>query len=112
MSNQAGLGIGEKVHNQEINEYPEDLKSEYLRLSAWAKETARQFGRGVIVKIIDPQSLVGLYKVVRHRVRRYPTVLVDGETKLVGWEALPDVWREVGARLAARGWPVKAETGP
>jgi hypothetical protein len=34
MANQAGLGIAHKVHIVEINEYPDDLKEEYLRVCA------------------------------------------------------------------------------
>ena len=106
MSNQAGLGIGDKVHNAEINEYPDDLKAEYLWISTWAKDIAQRFGRGVVVKVIDPQSLVGLYKILRHRIRHYPTFIVDGETRLVGWEAGEAVMRHVAERLEARGWPL------
>lgn len=106
MSNQAGLGIGDKVHNAEINEYPDDMKAEYLWVSTWAKDIAQRFGRGVVVKVIDPQSLVGLYKILRHRIRRYPTFIVDGEMRLVGRETEAEVTHYVAERLVARGWPV------
>jgi hypothetical protein len=102
MSNQAGLGIGDKVHNQEINEYPEDLQEEYLRLSNWVRETYRNYGRQVWVKIIDPQSVVGIWKHIRYRVRRYPTVVLEGEHTYVGWDALPEMLGHVDRLLAAR----------
>ncbi|MBI4772444.1 MAG: hypothetical protein HY784_18945 [Chloroflexi bacterium] len=85
MSNQAGLGLGDTVHNQEINEYPEDWKQEYLRVSDWAKHTARRFGRRVVIHIIDPQSAAGMWKLLRHGIRRYPTVILNGRTRFVGW---------------------------
>jgi hypothetical protein len=101
MSNQAGLGIGEKVHNQEINEYPEDLREEYLRLSNWVRETYALYGLQVWIKVIDPQSLVGLWKHISYRVRRYPTFVVEGTHRFAGWESAQDALAEVDRLLAA-----------
>ncbi len=103
MANQAGLGIGDKVHNQEINEYPEWLREEYLRVCEWAQEITQHFGGAVLVRIIDPQSLVGMWKLIRHWIRRYPTFLVDGQ-KFVGWEAEPALREAVERQLTAQGW--------
>lgn len=82
--------MGQQVHTQEINEYPEDLKAEYLRLSEWIRNTRKTYGQRVVVRLVDPQSLGGMWKVVRHRVRRFPTFFVDGGEKIVGWEGDPD----------------------
>ncbi len=82
--------MGQQVHTQEINEYPEEIKAEYLRLSEWIRETRKTYGQRVVVRIVDPQSLGGMWKVLRHRIRRYPTFCVDGVDKLVGWEGDPD----------------------
>ena len=78
------------MHNQEINEYPEEIKAEYLRLSDWVRAVQKTYGAQVVVRIIDPQSLGGFWKVLRHRVRRYPTFFIGGGERLVGWEADPD----------------------
>ena len=82
--------MGRQVHTQEINEYPEDLKAEYLRLSEWVRKTRKAHGQRLVVRIVDPQSLGGFWKVLRHRIRRYPTFLVDGVERIVGWEGDPD----------------------
>lgn len=102
MSNQAGLGIGEKVHSQEINEYPEELREEYLRLSEWVRSTYESYGRQVWIKVIDPQSLVGLWRHVKYGVRRYPTFVLDGEHHFVGWAAAPQALQQVDRMLAER----------
>ena len=56
-----------------------------------------------MVRIIDPQSLGGFWKVLRHRIRRFPTFFIDGGQRLVGWEADPDgaIARVVGHPPAA-----------
>ena len=64
-------------------------------------------GLQVVVRIVDPQSLGGLWKVVRHRIRRFPTFLVDGAEKVVGWEGDPD--GAVSRALARRAAPVPGE---
>lgn len=102
MSNQAGLGIGDRVHNQEINEYPDEMKAEYLRLSDWVRETYKAYGRKVWIKVIDPQSLVGMWKHLKHRIRRYPTFLIEGKYVFAGWEAVSDAMEHVDQLLAVQ----------
>jgi hypothetical protein len=103
MFDQAGLGIARKVHDEEINEYPDEFKSDYLRLSVWVRELGRRYGqRGVFVQVIDPMSLVGMYKSIRHRVGRYPTFIVAGTQKPVGLESSP-LEALIERRLAAPG---------
>jgi len=82
--------VGQQVHAQEINEYPEDVKAEYVRLSEWVRRARKAYGRQVIVRIVDPQSLGGFWKVLRHRIRRFPTFFVGGTEKVVGWDGDPD----------------------
>jgi hypothetical protein len=66
------------------------VKAEYLRLSDWVRKTRQTHGQRVLVRILDPQSLAGFWKVITHRIRRYPTFLVDGGERIVGWEGDPD----------------------
>ncbi len=82
--------MGKEVHTQEINEYPEDIKADYLRLSEWVRNMRRSYGQRVVVRLVDPQSLGGMWKVLRHRIRRFPTFFVDGTERIVGWEGDPD----------------------
>lgn|SRR5574341_182988 len=102
MSNQAGLGIGDKVHTQEINEYPPDVQEAYLRLSEWVRQTYATYGRRVWIKVIDPQSMVGLWKHVRYGIRAYPTFILDGEYRYVGWEAVTQTLQHVDRLLETR----------
>jgi hypothetical protein len=77
------------VHRQELNEYPEGMKEEFLRLSQWIRTTREQYGPRVLIRLVDPQSLLGMWKALRNGVRRYPTFLVDGTERVVGWEGDP-----------------------
>jgi hypothetical protein len=78
------------VHTQEINQYPEDVKAEFLRLSEWIRAARKLHGARVLIRLVDPQSVSGMWKALRHRIRRYPTFFVDGTERIVGWEGGPD----------------------
>ena len=66
------------------------MKAEYLRLSEWVRMIRKTHGQRVVIRIVDPQSLGGFWKVLKHRVRRYPTFLFDDGERVVGWEGDPD----------------------
>ena len=78
------------MHTQEINEYPEDVKAEFLRVSEWIRAARKRHGNRIVIRLVDPQSLGGMWKVLRNRIRRYPTFFVDGAERVVGWEGDPD----------------------
>jgi hypothetical protein len=89
------------VHTQEINEYPEDIKAEFLQVSEWIRATRKRHGAHILIHLVDPQSLGGMWKVLRHRIRRYPTFFVDGTERIVGWDGDPDA--ALARALARRG---------
>lgn len=67
-------------------ELPPEWRADFLRLSDLVFDLARRYGERIVIRIYDPHSLPGLVKAVRHRVRRYPTFVVDGHTKITGWD--------------------------
>jgi hypothetical protein len=66
------------------------VKAEFLKVSDWIRKARARYGARVAVLLVDPQSLGGMWKVLRHRIRRYPTFLIDRGEPIVGWEAAPD----------------------
>ncbi len=82
MSDQVGLK--KERDERDINEYPEDLKEEYLFLSNWIREIAQNYREKILIKIIDVQSLLGVYKSLRYGVRQYPTFIVNQKAKYTG----------------------------
>ena len=89
------------MHTEEINQYPEDVKAEFLRLSEWIRAARKLHGARVLIRLVDPQSVGGMWKALRHRIRRYPTFFVDGTERIVGWEGDPDA--ALARALARRG---------
>ena len=79
-------GLDEKLHRKEMEEYPPDLKEEYLKLSDWIRELTRLYKHRLLVRVIDAQSPLGIYKSLRHRIRTYPAFIVEGKETYSGWD--------------------------
>lgn len=79
-------GVGENPRERALDEYPQDWQKEWRQLTDWVYDLAGRYGEQILIKVIDPQSPQGLLKSLRHRARRYPTWLVEGGTRIVGWD--------------------------
>ena len=82
MSDQVGLR--KNRDNQIINEYPEDLKEDYLYLSNWIRELSQKYRERILIRVIDVQSLQGVYKSIRYGIFRYPTFIINKKKKFTG----------------------------
>lgn len=78
--------LGQKFHQKEMDEYPSDIKEEFIQLSAWIRELSRLYKHRLTIKLIDAQSLLGIYKSLRHRIRTYPAFIVERKEIYFGWD--------------------------
>lgn len=94
-------GVGRQVHQEEVDQYPEDVKQEAARLANWLLDLTFRYGDQIHIRVIDSQSPEGLLKSMRYWVRKYPAFIVGGREKVTGWDqaALDAVLQ---ARLAGR----------
>jgi hypothetical protein len=69
-----------------LDEYPKDWQDDFRRLTDWVYDFADRYGDRILIKVIDPQSPEGLFKSLRYWVRRYPTWVVNGKKRVVGWD--------------------------
>jgi hypothetical protein len=79
-------GLDKKIHQKEMEEYPQDLKEEYVKLSDWIRELSRLYKHRLLIKLIDVQSPLGIYKSLRHRIRTYPAFIVEKKETYTGWD--------------------------
>lgn len=84
MYDQAGLG--KKYHNENINDYPDHIKEEYLRLCDWIRELGNRYRDKISIQMIDTNSVGGVIKSIRHRTRKYPTFIINNKAKYTGWD--------------------------
>ena len=69
------------------------MLDDHQRLSTLITELVQRFRNHLIIHMIDPQSLHGIIKSLRYRVRTYPTFIVNGQAKVMGWD--PDLLVEI-----------------
>ena len=79
-------GLDQKFRQGEMDEYPPDLIEEFTRLSDWIRELNRLYKHRLLIKLIDVQSPLGIYKSLRYRIRTYPTFIVEGKETYTGWD--------------------------
>lgn len=79
-------GVEDEVNREILQEYPEALRDEYVRLSAWIKDISALYKESVRIRIIDAASLAGVYKAVRYWFRTYPAFIVDKKDVVSGWD--------------------------
>jgi len=79
-------GLSERVNAEAADSYPEEVWQDYRRLSGVVRDLAARYGNGLRIVVIDPRTPMGLWKSLRHWVRRYPTFIVNGKQKYSGWD--------------------------
>jgi hypothetical protein len=79
-------GVGQHPAKRAIEEYPQEWQDEVRRLTDWVYDLSGRYGEQISIKVIDPQSIEGLAKSLRYRVRQYPSWIVNGKTRVVGWD--------------------------
>jgi hypothetical protein len=80
---EAGLARG--VHEEQLRSgLPADVQREYVDVSGWVRQLARRHGTRVSIDLVDVASVRGFWKSLRHRIRRYPAVIVDGRESFSG----------------------------
>jgi hypothetical protein len=98
----AQAGLGQAPTERGLDEYPPEWQADFRRLSALIFDLTSRYGDHVQIHVYDPRSLQGLIKALRHGVRRYPTFVVGGRARVVGWDqaALERALQAAGATLA------------
>jgi hypothetical protein len=84
------VGFGRGLHAEQVRSaLPPSLQADYQAVSDWVHGLRRDYGRRIEVRVIDAASMDGFWKSLRHRLSRYPAVLVDGERVSAGTEFEP-----------------------
>jgi hypothetical protein len=79
-------GVEDRVAAEALDDYPKDLKEEFLQLSDWIRDLVRLYRHRIKVRIVDAKSMLGIYKSLRHRFRKYPAFIVDCKDVVAGWD--------------------------
>jgi len=64
--------------------YPPEWRQDFENLSAFIFELSPTYGDSILIRIFDPRSPSGLWKSIRHWVRKYPAFIINGRQKFCG----------------------------
>jgi hypothetical protein len=79
-------GLSKKSRENDIDEYPAELKEESENLSKLICELHQLYMHRIHIQLIDAQSPLGIYKAIVHRFRKYPTFVVEKKDSYSGWD--------------------------
>jgi glutaredoxin len=98
-----GLGFGERIHRSEAKDaLPDDLSLEYQQVSDWVHGLLERHRRGVEIAVVDAASIEGVLRSLRHGVRRFPAVIIDGVRRQVASDDLGDLDADIDTAVASR----------
>jgi hypothetical protein len=80
------LGLKGKERKSSVEGYPEDWKDALDYLAKWIGEISRLYRHRILIRIIDAQSPLGMWKQLRHRVFKFPAFIVNKKKAYVGWD--------------------------
>ena len=96
------MGATNRIHEEQMeSSLPEDLIKEYATVSNWVKEMFRVHCDHILLKVIDAASIEGFYKSLKYKARRYPAVIVNGQSRFIGSEMLSSASEEIAHQLAS-----------
>lgn len=83
----AEANMNTAIHAETWNEaLPPEWKQDLDRLVEVIDQLSATWGTRIVIRVVDPRSLTGLAKSFRYRARRYPTFVVSGREKIVGFD--------------------------
>lgn len=86
---------------QSRDSYPPEYQLEVDKLAELLVNISHEFGESVSIRLIDPRSLAGLVKAIQYGIRRYPTLLIQGEVKItiMEWESIKQAILNAGRKV-------------
>ncbi len=72
---------------------PDEWKQSLLRLRNWIQQANELYKHRIQIRLIDAQSLLGLWKQIRYRLFQMPAFILSRKITHVGWDtnALEDL---------------------
>lgn len=74
-----GVGVGNQIHQTDLDSYPPDWMEEWQKLSNMILNLAESYKGKLVIKITDAQTPQALWKALRHGIRKYPTFIIAGQ---------------------------------
>jgi len=82
------VGLGRRIHGEQRSAglLPADLQADYEAISDWILDASGRYGDRLQFSLIDAASIEGVWRAVRHRIRRFPAFVIDGRIPIRGFD--------------------------
>ncbi len=95
------MGVSNSFHQEQVDSsLPPDLAESYQQVSDWVREVFGIYGGQITARVIDAASIEGFMKTLKHHIRQYPTIIIDGKERFRSGQ-LPDASASIARRLLA-----------
>lgn len=74
-----GVGIGDQIHVEDLNSFPDEWMSEWQRVSDLILSVAEHYAGRLVIKVTDAQTPKAMWLALRRGVRKYPTFIVGAD---------------------------------
>ena len=97
------MGANNRIHEEQVeSSLPAELMKEYQIVSDWVQELFRKHCDAILLKVIDAASIEGVYKSLKYSARRYPAIIVGGQSRFLGTQMLSAASEEIAHQLASQ----------
>jgi glutaredoxin len=93
------IGVSNHAHDEQVfSSLPTDMAEDYQLFSDWVRDIFKRYCDRVVVRVIDAASIEGIVKSLRYGSRRFPVIVIGGQTVLNGG-AFDAADQEIARRL-------------
>lgn len=71
-------GTGLQPYSEQLEEYPEEIKKVYFKVSELAQKIRNEFGERIAFDAIDTASPKGIWLTLKYRIKKTPCVIING----------------------------------
>jgi hypothetical protein len=82
-------GLGQEPSDRGLDEYPPEWQAEFRLFCELMFDLSARYGDTVLFRILDPRSMPGLIKALRHGAHRYPAFILPGGGRIAGFDKGP-----------------------
>ncbi len=94
--------VGVKSFDQQLQEYPEHIKRNQERIVKIFESMVNDFPNKVLVKVINPTSIRGLWLAIKHRVGDGLWLVLEGRRVLDAYSEYSTIKQEMTSEMALK----------
>ena len=84
----------------DLENVPDEIKNEYLKISHLIEQLNSIFLGKINFRFIDSKTLLGVWKTIRHRIRKTPCFILNGKKLFEGLSTIEQLKNTIEKHIA------------